>query len=237
MRGGGAPAASAGRLVDRPAGGNPVHGLADWEHDEILALFNEWAEVDRSHRKLAHHGSYLHRVRVSPSSVRRVLAAGGLTLRRPKRAGSSQRRPFPAWVTYDKNSIWIYDTTHFAWLRRHRRHSGHGPGDPQMAGHDHLRRADLHPSPGRVHRRAPGRGLLDEALARGEKWVDLSADDERRPILLAVSDNGDADDVGIHPGIHGDVRDRGSTSDALERRPTKPGPRRCSATSRASGRT
>jgi hypothetical protein len=29
---------------------------------EIVALFDEWAEVDRSHRKLAHRGSYLHRV-------------------------------------------------------------------------------------------------------------------------------------------------------------------------------
>jgi len=33
-------------------------------------------------------------------------------------------------------------------------------------------------------------GLLDEALARGQEWVDLKEDDERRPILLAVSDNG-----------------------------------------------
>ena len=33
-------------------------------------------------------------------------------------------------------------------------------------------------------------GLLDDALARGEQWLDLSEDDERRPILLAVSDNG-----------------------------------------------
>jgi len=37
----------------------------------------------------------------------------GLVLRRPRRAGRSERRPFPEWATYERNSIWIYDTTHF----------------------------------------------------------------------------------------------------------------------------
>ena len=87
-----------------------MHGLLAWEVEAVLALRTQWGEVDRSHRKLAHRGSYLGRVWVSPSSVLRVLAAHGLTLRRPKRAGSSQRKPFPAWVTYTKHSIWIYDT-------------------------------------------------------------------------------------------------------------------------------
>jgi hypothetical protein len=36
--------------------------LAADEATEILALFDEWGEVDRSHRKLAHRGSYLGRV-------------------------------------------------------------------------------------------------------------------------------------------------------------------------------
>jgi hypothetical protein len=57
-------------------------------------------------------------------------------------------------------------------------------------------------------------GLLDDALARGQEWVNLSTDDGRRPILLAVSDNGGADDLRVHAGVHGDVRDRGSTSAA-----------------------
>jgi hypothetical protein len=26
----------------------------------ILALFDEWGQTERSHRELAHHGSYLH---------------------------------------------------------------------------------------------------------------------------------------------------------------------------------
>ncbi|MCA1701457.1 MAG: integrase, partial [Actinobacteria bacterium] len=70
-------------------------------------------EIDRSHRKLAHRGSYEQLVWVSPATVRRVLAANGLVLRRPRRAGRSERRPFPEWATYERNSIWIYDTTHF----------------------------------------------------------------------------------------------------------------------------
>jgi putative transposase len=35
-------------------------------------------------------------------------------LRAPHRAGRSERRPSPEWVSYAKNSIWIYDCTHFA---------------------------------------------------------------------------------------------------------------------------
>ena len=110
---------AAGELEDRRPGGSPVHGLLDDEVAEIVALYEEWAEVDRSHRKLAHRGSYLDRVWVSPSSVRRVLAAQGLCLRpaapaRPvgaqavprlgglpaqRRSGSTTPRisPAPAW--------------------------------------------------------------------------------------------------------------------------------------------
>ena len=51
---------------------------------------------------------------VSPSTVKRVLAAHGLHLRGPRRAARGQRTPFPEWATYEKHSIWIYDTTRFA---------------------------------------------------------------------------------------------------------------------------
>ena len=99
---------AAGCLADREAGGHAVHGLLEAEQDEILALYDDWAEIDRSHRKLAHRGSYERRVWVSPSTVMRVLAAHGLILRAPARAGRSERRPFPEWASYEKNSIWIY---------------------------------------------------------------------------------------------------------------------------------
>ena len=67
--------------------GAAVHGLRPEEVTAILALFEEWGDVDRSHRKLAHRGSYTHTVWVSPATVRRVLAAHGLVLKRPRRVG------------------------------------------------------------------------------------------------------------------------------------------------------
>lgn len=71
---------AAGRLDNAPSGGDPIHGLLEWEIAEILALFDEWADVDRSHRKLAHRGSCEARVWVSPSTGDRVLARHGLVL-------------------------------------------------------------------------------------------------------------------------------------------------------------
>jgi hypothetical protein len=51
-------------LDDHTPGGTPVHGLTPAEEDEIVAVFNEWADVDRSHRKLAHRvrGNYVRAV-------------------------------------------------------------------------------------------------------------------------------------------------------------------------------
>ena len=102
----------AGCLGDRKPG-SAVHGLRPVEVTTILELFAEWGDIDRSHRKLAHRGSYLGLVWVSPATVRRVLAAHALVLKRPRRV-RSERRPFPEWADYRKNSIWIYDCTHFA---------------------------------------------------------------------------------------------------------------------------
>jgi putative transposase len=102
-----------GRLADQKPGGAPVHGLLPEEVGEILALFEEWDEVDRSHRKLAHRGSYLSRVWVSPSTVRRVLFLTDKHFRPMPRPARSAKRPFPEWAEYKPNSIWIYDTTHF----------------------------------------------------------------------------------------------------------------------------
>jgi hypothetical protein len=47
-------------------------GLLAEQVDTVLALFEQWGEVDRSHRKPAHRGSYLGRGWVS-GSLRRVL--------------------------------------------------------------------------------------------------------------------------------------------------------------------
>ena len=99
--------------------GSAVHGLRPEEITEILELFEQWGDIDRSHRKLAHRGSYLHRVWVSPATVRRVLAAHDLVLKRPRRVARQPRRPFPAWADYRKNSIYIYDVTHFQGCPKH----------------------------------------------------------------------------------------------------------------------
>jgi transposase InsO family protein len=106
-----------GCLGDRKPGA-ALHGLRPEEVGAIVALFEEWGDIDRSHRKLAHRGSYTHKVWVSPATVRRVLAAHGLVLKRPRRV-RSERKPFPEWADYRKNSIWIYDCTHFAGCPKH----------------------------------------------------------------------------------------------------------------------
>jgi putative transposase len=185
------------QLSDRRAAGGsarrrqPGARAAAWEQNEIVALFEQWGEVDRCHRKLAHRGSYLHRVWVSPSSVRRVLAARGLRLRRPRRVGTSSRRPFPPWVTYTRNSIWIYDTTHFRSC----------PDVAATAVMDLVTRkwiaeiVSAEETSTQVQvvftDALEAQGLVDEALARGaDRLIDPTVDDECRPILLAISDNG-----------------------------------------------
>ena len=102
-------------LDDAAAGGNPIHGITPEEDNEIVTVFNEWADIDRSHRKLAHRGSWLGRFWADPSTVRRVLERRDLRFRGPKREGRSPKRPWPNWVEEKPNRVWIYDTTH--WTR------------------------------------------------------------------------------------------------------------------------
>ena len=178
------------RLGDEAPGGHAVHGLLDGEKAEIVAVFEEWAEIDRSHRKLAHRGSYLQRVWVSPSSVKRVLAEHGLHLRRPPRAGTSVRRPFPAWATYTKNTIWIYDATRFQSCR----------GISALAIMDLVTRKWLFTNVSAEETSTQvqvaflaaleSEGILEAIEARADGRADLSLDNPVRPILLAVSDNG-----------------------------------------------
>jgi putative transposase len=108
-----------GGCLDDGRPGNAVHGLRPEEVTAILELFEAWGDVDRSHRKLAHRGSYIGEVWVSPATVRRVLAAHGLVLKRPRRIKRQERRPFPEWADYRRNSIYIYDVTHFAGCPEH----------------------------------------------------------------------------------------------------------------------
>jgi putative transposase len=107
----------AGALQDRRPGGGALHAITPAEEAAIVSVFQEHGLTDRSHRKLAHRGSYEGVVWVSESTVRRVLAAHGLRVRGPRRAGRSERAPFPEWAAYERHSIWIYDTTRFARCR------------------------------------------------------------------------------------------------------------------------
>jgi putative transposase len=179
-----------GQLVDAAAGGSPAHGLLPGEECEILALFDEWGETDRSHRKLAHRGSYLGRVWVSPSSVRRVLFLADKHFRPRPKPGRSTRRQFPDWVEYQPNCIWIYDTTHFP-----------AAGMAVLLIEDLVSRkwlteiVSVEETSTQVElaftAALEAEGLLDAVGARhGDGRVDLGVDDAHRPVLLAVSDNG-----------------------------------------------
>jgi len=73
----------AGTLVDQAPGGHPVHTVLPEEIAAILEVTESWGAIDRSHRKLAHRGSYQGLVWVSPATFRRVLIEHGLTLPTP----------------------------------------------------------------------------------------------------------------------------------------------------------
>jgi putative transposase len=181
---------SRGQLADKTPGGSPVHGVLPEEAAEILALFDEWGETDRSHRKLAHRGSYLSRVWVSPSTVRRVLFLADKHFRPRPRPGKSKRRPFPDWAEYTPNSIWIYDTTHFT-----------RAGMAVLIIEDLVSRkwlteiVSVEETSTQVElaftAALEAEGLMEAVEARHDAGrVDLGDDQETRPILLAVSDNG-----------------------------------------------
>jgi putative transposase len=106
-----------GTLVDRAPGGNPVHRLLGWEEQAILDLIEDWGTTDRSHRKLAHRGSYTGTVFVSPSTVLRVAAKHDLDL-----PGEPPRPPQPPRalpeIPWERNRIWIWDASHFERCKR-----------------------------------------------------------------------------------------------------------------------
>jgi transposase InsO family protein len=184
------------RLDDLASGGNPVHGLLASEVEEILALAEEWGPVDRSHRKLAHRGSYLGRVWVGASTVLRVLAAAGHKLPAQRARTRSERKPWPDWVTYAPNTVWGWDVTHFTRCK---------PAPNCFAIIDLVSRKwiDTLLSAEETSVQVEvvftaaleAEGLMAEVEARLEATTNtplarIDADDEARPILLAVSDNG-----------------------------------------------
>jgi len=109
--------ADTGTLEDRHAGGGAVHGLLAWEEQAILDLIEKWGWVDRSHRELAHRGSYTGKVFVSPSTILRV------ALKHKVELPGEPFRPRPVLpampqVPWERNRIWIWDATHFTRTKR-----------------------------------------------------------------------------------------------------------------------
>jgi len=186
--------AAAGRLADaKPGPDVPVHALLDWEREAILKLAEDWAEIDRSHRKLAHRGSRLDIVHVSESTVWRVLVAAGVILPAAPAREPRVKTPWPAWAELVPGVIWIYDFTHFAGLS----------GWCAIAVLDVVSRKWLstvvsaEESSTQVEiaftRALVEDGkeyLLDQELRDELAHGVVPDDDERVPVLLAVSDNG-----------------------------------------------
>ena len=86
-------------LEDRRPGGVAVNSLLADEVAAILATFDEWGERDRSHRRLAHRGSYVGRFWASPSTVRRILIESDKHFRPLPKLVRGERKPFPEWAS------------------------------------------------------------------------------------------------------------------------------------------
>ena len=177
-----------GTLEDLAPGGAAVHGLLPSEIDEILAIAEQWGPIDGSHRKLAHRGSYESRVWVAPSTFRRVLAAHGLVLPQRERTPRRAKTPWPDWLVWEPNRIWIWDVTHFGAAKR-----------CVFAIVDMVSRRWIATLVSPEETSTQVRVVFDAALiSEGlhelltDERLDLDVDDTNRPILLAVSDNGPA---------------------------------------------
>ena len=234
-------------LVDQAPGGGAVHGLLDSEREAIVELFEAWGGLDRSHRKLAHRGSRLCLVHVSESTVRRVLADHGLILPGPAPREPAEKKPWPDWLEWKPRRIWAYDFTHFPRARR-----------CAVAVLDMVSRkwiatlVSAEETSTQVEvcflAALEAEGLLEvidardtaqlrEALLSGHpEQIERAVDGGQVPLLLAVSDNGPRCGP-TRPGSSSPACTSPSTSAARTPRPTRPGSRPCSGTSRASGPT
>lgn len=185
--------AAADRLTDARSGpGTPVHALLDWEREAIVKLAEEWGEIDRSHRKLAHRGSRLDLVHVSESTVWRVLVAAGIVLPAAPAREPRAKTPWPEWAELVPGVIWIYDFTHFAAARRcavavldvvSRRWLSTVVSAEESSTQVEVAFTDALLADGKAH-------LLDEPLLAELHAGVVPDNDERLPVLLAVSDNG-----------------------------------------------
>lgn len=182
------------RLVDaRPGPGVAAHALLDWEREAVLAVAEAWGEIDRSHRKLAHRGSRLGLVHVSESTVWRILVAAGVILPAAPAREPRAKTPWPEWAELVPGVIWIYDFTHFRasarcavavvdvvsryWL------------STVVSAEESSTQVEVAFTDALL---ADGKGyLLEDAQLLADRATGVVPDnDERVPVLLAVSDNG-----------------------------------------------
>ena len=114
---GGPACAETGTLEDRPPVGDAVHRILGWEEQAILDLIEKWGPMDRSHRKLAHRGSYTGTVFVSPSTLLRVALKHRVELPGEPFRPRPPKPAFPE-ISWEKNRIWIWDASHFTRCKR-----------------------------------------------------------------------------------------------------------------------
>lgn len=180
-------------LDDAASGGNPIHGLLDWEQAEIVALFEEWADIDRSHRKLAHRGSYENRVWVSPSTVDRVLTRHNMRLAGETRPPKSVKTPWPAWAEWKPNQLWCWDASQFERCET----SKYAYGIIDLVSRKWIT-VTLTPEPNTTSvkvlfcKALAAEDLLTPELQQrlADPDTPIPDDDDRLPMLLAISDNG-----------------------------------------------
>lgn len=171
-----------------PGPEEPLHALLPAERAAIISLYDRWADIDRSHRKLAHRGSREEVVWVSESTVWRVLKAEGLVIpETAPRDPAPPKRPWPAWVEYRPCQVWGHDFSAFMaadtdalavldlvsrkWITTLLVAHGHGTAETITAAYT--------------------AGLTMEGLmpAIEARMIRPNSDDDL-PVLLAVSDNG-----------------------------------------------
>jgi putative transposase len=196
---------AAGELVaDRAPGGSPMHRLLDWEVAEIVRLFDEWGEVDRSHRKLAHRGSYLERVWSRPPACVAcwsVRACGCGRCHGRAAASASRSRIGPS--SGQGRSGSTTPPLHRRWRGRDR---GRRPVSRKWLA-EIVSAEETSTQVQVVFTDALERqGLLARITARQDGLVDPP------PMTRPASAAGPqrqrpADDLGLHPGVHGLVHD------------------------------
>ena len=154
-----------------------------------MRLFDEWGDTDRSHRKLAHRGSYLGRVWVSASTVDR--AGHGLALAGTPRPAKATKTPWPTWCEWRPNQLWCWDGTQFPTCRQAKHASIVDVVSRKWIATHHTAAPDSVAARVLFAKALQSEGLLtDELAARLDNpHADLPHSDTI-PLLLAVSDNG-----------------------------------------------